>query len=128
MTRILVYGSLRKGEGANRFLLNTEFVKEVRVPGYDLFHLGWYPGIKPNSENEEGFVGEVYQIQEWDNETLQNLDAYEGYRKNDEPNSLFIRKEIEVEGKPTFVYVYNGRTDSGVGMKIPNGDWSSRNG
>jgi gamma-glutamylcyclotransferase (GGCT)/AIG2-like uncharacterized protein YtfP len=118
--QILVYGSLRKGQGANYMLRGCEFVEEVRLPGYDLFNLVWYPGIKQNVDNKEGVVGEVYRLPDDDKHTLAGLDLYEGYVEFDPPSSLFLREEVLVNGEPTFVYTYNGKN---VGDKIPSGDW-----
>lgn len=121
----MVYGSLRRNEQAHRFMRNTEFVEEVRLPGYDLLALGWYPGIVPNPDNKEGVVGEVYSFA--DDGLLTDLDAYEGYNPNYEDRSLFIRREIEVSGKPTFVYEYNSKNHAfGLDSKVPSGDWSNR--
>jgi gamma-glutamylcyclotransferase (GGCT)/AIG2-like uncharacterized protein YtfP len=121
MTRILVYGTLRRGQGANGFLGDAKFVEEVRLPGYDMFHLGGFPGIVPNPDNKEGVVGEVFELT--DDREIENLDAYEGYSPRHEESSLYLRKEVEVLGKPTFVYVYNRNTDRGSYGKIPSGDW-----
>jgi gamma-glutamylcyclotransferase (GGCT)/AIG2-like uncharacterized protein YtfP len=126
--RILVYGSLRRAQAAHRFLRNTDFVEEVRVPGYDLLALGWYPGIVPNPENKEGFVGEVFELRDSDVETLANLDAYEGYNPDNEQGSLFLRREIEVNGQPTLVYEYNGARHVGFADKVVSGDWNKETG
>lgn len=127
--RLLVYGSLRKGQGANRFLDGAQFVEEVRLPGYDMFALGWYPGIVPNPDNKEGIVGEVYEIpEELAEGMVENLDAYEGYNPMNEARSLFVRKEVKVNGQPTFLYEYN--TEPMVMEKfvekVPDGDWNKR--
>lgn len=122
--QLLVYGSLRKARENNRFLRNCEFVEEVRVPGYDLYALGWYPGIKPNQDNKDGIVGEVYTLPDDEEHTIKTLDMYEGFVKDNPGGSLFIREEIEVKGEPTYVYVYNGRTDAQFAAKVPSGDWN----
>jgi gamma-glutamylcyclotransferase (GGCT)/AIG2-like uncharacterized protein YtfP len=125
LTRILVYGTLRKGQGANRFLGDAEFVEEVRLPGYDMYALGWFPGIVPNPDNKEGVVGEVYELT--DDDKIKDLDAYEGYSPDYEEHSLYLRREVEVLGKPTYVYVYNRPVDGIVDMKLPSGDWKENN-
>jgi gamma-glutamylcyclotransferase (GGCT)/AIG2-like uncharacterized protein YtfP len=122
--RIIVYGSLRRDESANNFLRDAKFVEETRVPGYDLFALGWYPGIKTNPVNKEGFVGEVFEFE--DEGLLADLDSYEGYRETNEPSSLFVRRTIEVSGEPTFVYLFNGETNSPHVKKIESGNWKDR--
>lgn len=119
--QILVYGSLRRGHGANGMLRGCTFKGETRLPGFDLYSLGWYPGIKENPDNKEGVVGEVYELPA-DDATLSALDMYEGYVEFDPPSSLFIRKEVLVEGEPTFVYVYNG---GNKGEPVKSGDWNN---
>jgi gamma-glutamylcyclotransferase (GGCT)/AIG2-like uncharacterized protein YtfP len=126
--RILVYGSLRRGQQAHRFLRNTTFVEEVRVPGYDLFALGWYPGIKPNPDNKEGIVGEVFELADGDDETVRNLDAFEGYNPKHEEMSLFVRKEVAVNGQPTMLYEYNRNTDAPLAKRVETGDWNKETG
>lgn len=126
--QILVYGSLRKGYPANRMLdiRHAELVDDnVRVPGFDLFKVAWYPGVRPNPDNKRGFVGELYKVPDhlWP-ELIQTLDIYEGYSEEDEKeNNLFVRQEIEVNGEPTTLYVYNRNTDNSLSKVIPSGDW-----
>jgi gamma-glutamylcyclotransferase (GGCT)/AIG2-like uncharacterized protein YtfP len=128
MKRLLVYGSLRRGHRAHRSLeiRHAQFIKEVRVPGFDLLALGWYPGIKANPENKDGFLGELYAIPDhlWD-ELIQHLDYYEGYFPDNLERSLFLRTEIEIEGHPTTVYTYNGKTNNELVVKVQSGDWNA---
>jgi gamma-glutamylcyclotransferase (GGCT)/AIG2-like uncharacterized protein YtfP len=127
--RLLVYGSLRRGQGANRFLDGAKFVEEVRLPGYDMLALGWYPGIVPNPDNKEGIVGEVYEIpEELAEDMVENLDAYEGYNKMNEARSLFVRREVEVNGQLTSLYEYNTRPPVGIVEKVKTGDWNAKEG
>lgn len=118
--QILVYGSLRQGFQNNRIMqrVGAEFIEKTRLPGYDLYGVGWYPGIRPNPDNKEGVVGELYTVPE---QAFDDLDLYEGYVKDNHPGSLFIREEVQVNGKPTYVYVYNGRV--GDESKVRSGDW-----
>jgi gamma-glutamylcyclotransferase (GGCT)/AIG2-like uncharacterized protein YtfP len=125
MKRLAVYGTLRRGQHANRTLAAATFVKESRVPGFDLYGLGWYPGIKPNPKNEQGVVVEVFEVPDDKAEDLiKNLDYYEGYFPDNKERSLFVREEVDVEGQPTTIYVYNGRVENELAAKIPSGDWS----
>lgn len=128
--RILVYGTLRKGHAPNRELVirRAEFKGEVRVPGYDMYKLGWFPGAKENPDNKDGIVGELYEIP--DNmveEVTKHLDYYEGYLPDNHKQSLFLRTEVNVQGEPATMYLYNGKTeDLEFVEKIPSGDWSNR--
>lgn len=120
--QLFVYGSLRQGFQNNRILqrFGAEFIGPARLPGYDLHAVTWYPGIKPNESNQVGVLGEVYKLPENTDEIMNTLDLYEGYSKDNEPGSLFVRREVAVNGEPAYVYVYNGRVEGG---KIQSGDW-----
>jgi len=126
MKRLFVYGSLRAGGPAHRLLeiYDAKLVKETRVPGFDLFALGWFPGAVRNKENKEGTAGEVYEVP--DNLApglFEHLDLFEGVGAG-----LFSRQEVEIEGEPTSMYVYEGDVGKFGRLcdKIPSGDWKTR--
>lgn len=121
MTQVLVYGSLRKGQAANNAMRTCSFVEEVRVPGFDLHAVSWFPGIVKNPDNKEGVVCELYK--DVDEATLTNLDYYEGYRADAPERSLFIREEVEVKGEPAFIYVFNQDPTFFGDLKVEGGDW-----
>jgi gamma-glutamylcyclotransferase (GGCT)/AIG2-like uncharacterized protein YtfP len=124
VSQIIVYGSLRAGQQANRALRDCAYVDTVRVPGYDLYALTWFPGIKENPDNKEGFVGELYEGVTDD--LLKQLDRYEGYNREDVERSLFRREEVEVGGKPAIVYVFNKNPYEAFGTSarvVRDGDW-----
>lgn len=127
MKHIFVYGSLRKGEGAHKMLSDCEFVEEVRLPGYDLYALTWFPGIVKNPDNAEGVVGELYELPDKAPVALlQTIDYYEGYFPNDLDRSLFKREVVEVKGHPTFIYTLNKDPFETFGTSarvIRHGDW-----
>ena len=122
--KFFVYGTLKVG-GA----LASRPVEELRLDvepavleGYDLYNLGWFPGIIPGD-------GKVYgELHEYaDPETIYAvLDQIEGYRPNSPAHSLFVRKEVvayvdghEVECE---VYVYNQNLYANH-TKIEDGIW-----
>lgn len=119
--QILVYGSLRQGFPLHGHLerAGAEFIEKTKLPGFDLYAVTWYPGIKKNPDNKKGVVGELYKIP--NDDFIKNLDYVEGYVEKDPSRSLFIREEVEVNGEPTYVYVYNGRV--GDEIKVQSGDW-----
>lgn len=123
--RIFVYGSLRCGQSAHGYLEKRScFVKETRLPGFDLYALTWFPGIVENPDNKEGVVGDVFEGITDDLVTY--LDYYEGYYPHDEGRSLFLRKEVNVDGEPTIVYVFNKNPYDVFGTSvrvIQDGDW-----
>ena len=122
--RLAVYGTLRLKNRANEFLKGATFSGETRVPGFDMYNLGGFPGVIPNPDNKEGVVCEIFE--NVDADTLRHLDVYEGYYPTSNRNSNFVRKEIEVEGKPTELYVFNHTVDRSWYNPIPSGDWSDR--
>lgn len=124
MKRILVYGTLRRNHRANRYLRDAKFVEEVRVPGFDMFSIGWFPGVKENPDNKDGIVGEIFTLPDHlAADTVEILDHYEGYFPDNLDRSLFLRKEVDVGGQPTTMYLYNGKTEGNHTMKVPSGNW-----
>ena len=102
MNILYTYGTLRPGNEDNIVLL----------PGL-LYDLGWFPGIKLNPDSDKTVVAERIIINDWN-----KVDAYEGYRQDDIPNSLFVRKPF-LDG---YVYEYN-RPVCNSHRAIESGDW-----
>ncbi len=113
---VFVYGTLRQGSAGAisiRFP-NSRFIAGAMVNG-SLYDLGAYPGLLANESNSP-VVGEVYEV---DDETLRQLDEFEG-------SSNYLRKQVEIlvndelrtcwtyEPDPQFCFL---RT------LIPSGDW-----
>ncbi len=118
---IFVYGTLRLGQGACRtFGLETrgEYVKTAQYTGASIYHLGGFPGLK--FEADYTMVGDIFKIN--DPELMHHLDRYEGYDANHPDQSLYLRKEIEVDGIPCYTYEYNG--DPRQEARIQSGDWT----
>jgi gamma-glutamylcyclotransferase (GGCT)/AIG2-like uncharacterized protein YtfP len=123
MTRVLVYGTLRQGERAHHALKGCDLVEDdVRVPGFDMYALYGFPGIKENEGNKEGIVGEVYDVND---NTLAYLDYYEGFSRRDPKRSHYVRKTIDVNGKDTEVYVYNPPFGP-FAQPLQSGNWKER--
>ena len=92
---VFVYGTLMKGQRANRIIASGRFAGHFVLDGYEMFSLGRFPGIWPGDGN---VVGEVWFV---DDETLDLLDEYEseGY--------LYRREQAPVSGP-------DGRLDAQV--------------
>lgn len=127
---IYVYGTLRRGQGACRtFGLeeHCEFVGTFEFPDAVMFGLGGFPGIHLTDQDlgpdtPRGIVGDLFKVN--DPALLGHLDRYEGYDPMDPKHSLYLRKEIEVNGIPAYVYEYN---HSSAGRRfITGGDWVER--
>lgn len=119
---ILVYGTLRPGCGAYEMFgldESTVHVATVRIPG-TMYDLGRFPGIKLDG-NPDGFVCDVLEV--LDPDVISRLDRYEGYHEEYPNGSLYIRREITIDGfdDPVYIYEYN---DHIGGRKLKEGgDW-----
>lgn len=115
-----VYGTLRKGCGAEARLGNAELVDtiEVLIP-YAMYSTGPYPVlVSTNSINK--IVFEVYNIKH--SETLRELDAYEGYP------DLYGKETIETELGDVIIYTGGDSlkeyVKNGYFEQITSGDWA----
>jgi len=74
LTRLFVYGSLKRDLENHHVLAGAQFVGEYRTaPLYRLFDLGAYPALSPGGESP--IVGELYLVS---GALLRRLDAFEG--------------------------------------------------
>jgi gamma-glutamylcyclotransferase (GGCT)/AIG2-like uncharacterized protein YtfP len=119
LTHILVYGTLRRGCGLHRALCNAKYLRDVRVPGFDMINLGGCPGIVPNPNNKEGIFGEVYEV---DDDTLQHLDHIEGYNPKYPDRSAYCRQYVQEDAQ---AYVWT-RPRNEWNISIPSGNWENR--
>ena len=113
MERVFVYGLLRKGQSMAHMLAQAKYLGETEVDGFDLFHLGTYPGAVAGDGRVKG---ELYEV-----ESLDALDAAEGV---DRSPPLYQRREVETGGERAWIYVY-ARPLAGT-LKIESGDWVKR--
>lgn len=75
MTRVFVYGTLKRGGRNHPFLAGQQFLGEARTPpGFTLFSLGEYPGMV-HRDDDDGVTGEVWAV---DAVCLKHLDELEG--------------------------------------------------
>ena len=119
---VFVYGSLLRGFGNHRLLLNSpyvEFVDEDSIKG-SLYDCGYFPFVRHDNDGGN-VVGEVYEV---DINTLRNLDRLEGYTEGYEDDNLYNRKVITTN-KGLEVFYYEGADFllSGSSPKIESGDW-----
>ncbi len=98
---IFVYGTLMDGERAHNKLSENTFIGRYVLPGFAMYNLGEFPGVKENAN--ESVIGEVYEISE---SQLPEFDYYEG------EGYLYTRavKEVFCDGNKSlmaYVYIYN---------------------
>ena len=106
----MVYGLLRRGQSLAHIMDGATYLGRAAVEGFDLYHLGKYPGAV---EGDGTVVGEVYEVAD-----LARLDAAEGVDK-DPP--LYRRVQIEALEGPAWIYVY-ARSLANC-FRIDSGDW-----
>jgi len=119
---VFVYGTLLQGNSNHEnYLSESEFRGEAVLPGYAIYDLGSFPGIKPYPGHK--VKGELYRINP---ATLQRLNQLES------EGSLYNLKSVEVEvldgGKVSVLtYEYNHKVDEGNEMKFTAQPWGLNN-
>ena len=127
MENLFVYGTLM---GDANHPLGIMIRQEGRFLGRasfkgKLFSIDYYPGAVLSSLGSNYVSGEVYALSN-NKDILISLDEYEEYHQNDEKNSEFVRRKINVKLEngakiSAWTYLYNFPTN---GLKeIPSGDF-----
>lgn len=110
---VFVYGTLMKGKRAHHLLDGADFGGRFILKNCAMFDLGDFPGIKRRKDGS--VLGEVYFV---DNETLENLDRYEG------EGTLYKRNLAQAKNKSLTVvcnaYFYLGDVDENT---VVHGFW-----
>lgn len=112
--RVVVYGSLRKGDVLNGAFHDSKFLGQTTISGA-IFDLGWYPAYVPEVEGTT--IAEVYEVTP---KVLQRLDALEGYSPRG--GGYYDRKKIETEYGDAYVYTMQPNRVKGR-VKVEGGDW-----
>jgi len=84
MTKVFVYGSLKRDFGNHRFLISSMFLGEATSKNaeYTMLSMKWFPGVC--KVGNSFIAGEVYEVSET---TLRRLDHLEG-------NGTFYTREL----------------------------------
>ncbi len=122
---VFAYGTLRQGDcrfGIPSFLKMVQ--PEAHLEGFQLVHLGGFPGIMAGSGRVKG---EVHLYSSFD-----ELDGIEGFREDALDTSLFIREEVMVETPfggelQVSTYIFNGDRRRRYHL-IESGDWFAEDG
>ena len=115
VTRVAVYGSLRRGFHNNLLLNGAEYLGKHVVPeGFRMISLGSFPAVIPAEDDSTGITVEVYSV---DHNTLCNLDGLEGHP------DWYKRQKVETPYKRAWMYVMpkDGYEDR---ESVESGDWS----
>ena len=119
-----VYGTLKEGgHFAPEFDPFRVRSKVATIKGYDLFNLGWFPGIVPGDGE---VVGEVHEYENLDF-VGRRFDGIEGYSEAREDSSLYLRRRVTVvtedgEEVEANVYLFNKSVPADA-EKIEDGVW-----
>lgn len=117
-THVFVYGTLRRGEGNHRLLVDARFVRETRtVPAFTLCDLGAYPALLEGGGTS--VLGEVYEVTRAE---LAALDRLEGHP------TFYRREPIELEDGAVVEAYLLPEARAWSGRVITSGDWKSRQG
>jgi gamma-glutamylcyclotransferase (GGCT)/AIG2-like uncharacterized protein YtfP len=129
-TRLFVYGTLRRDPSHDMFHLlarAARFLGEAEVQGR-LYDLGAYPGM--TLTNDDRLVkGELYEIhsERWQ-ETIRQLDEYEGCSEADHPPHEYRRELVDARletGERLSAWSYVLNRPSASLPKISSGDYLS---
>jgi gamma-glutamylcyclotransferase (GGCT)/AIG2-like uncharacterized protein YtfP len=124
---LFVYGTLRRESGlpATQILADHARYLGPSKTQARLYDLGRYPGMTLSASITEWVRGELYEL-ELPEQTLADLDAYEGCDQNNPEPTLFERRLIPVvlasgERWTAWAYVYLGPVDEE--QRIASGDY-----
>ena len=101
MTRLFVYGTLKRGRRNHLLLAAQHFLGPARTaPGFRLYDLGRYPGMVADTAGN-AVTGELWLVSD---ECLAALDAFEGT-----DTGLYRRMMVTLEdGTTAACYLYAG--------------------
>jgi len=112
MSKVFVYGSLRKGGRLHGALNGCELVTTCRTkPEYNLRSLKTFPALCPGGET--AVLGEVYEVSE---ATKMRLDQIEGHPHLYVRTPIVVGDDLEVE---TYLFHHNAKDED----LIESGDW-----
>jgi gamma-glutamylcyclotransferase (GGCT)/AIG2-like uncharacterized protein YtfP len=120
MTKLFIYGTLRRG-GSNHFRMDgAEFVGGGGIAG-KIFRIDWYPGLVCGGES--AVKGELYRVSE---EHLRALDVFEGIVPGEGESREYRRVKVEVtldSGEKESAWVWEWIGDLSSAVALDTGDW-----
>ena len=104
MSKVIVYGTLKKGGRLHRYMRDSKFIVDVAVTGYKMYDSVFgYPFIAKGDKHKDSVWGEKYEVSD---DTLKMLDMVEGV-----DSGLFRRVDLKDEKgwsdsrDSTYIYV-----------------------
>lgn len=104
MNEVFVYGTLKRNEGNNDLLKDSQFLGEYETdPRWGLVDLGAFPGMVPANK---AVKGEVFLV---DDDVMEALDLLEGvdhglYRRS----RIYINCPVSKDRREVWAYIYWG--------------------
>lgn len=122
-----VYGTLRKGHGNHRYLLDSkegvEFLGEIKTePRFKMYSMGGFPGVAEGGD--KSIVVEIYRVT--DEATIRGVNGLEGYsgvRGSD--RNWYDTCEIQTPWGVANMFTQNALLN-GNRPEIVTGDWNNR--
>jgi gamma-glutamylcyclotransferase (GGCT)/AIG2-like uncharacterized protein YtfP len=115
MTRIFVYGTLKRGGSNHAWLRDQTFIAEARTqPQFRLFDLGGYPGLVADPQDGLAVEGEIWEV---DDASLARLDVLEDVEGGEYARlPLPLQAPFDSALVEGYVYLWSvaGRPDLGV--------------
>lgn len=118
ITKLLVYGTLKKGYSNHRILSDATFLQEVIVGPYTMFNLGAYPAC--TLEPSTMIQAELYEVNK---ETMDRCDLLEGYP------AFYTRHVVRYGPEPgdeAWMYFINREKMSPRTPVVETGVWKSK--
>ena len=103
MTRVFVYGTLKRGGDNHHYIAYQQFLGEARTAaGFMLYSLGDYPGMVRAPDDTAGVTGELWAV---DDTCLQQLDLLEGVNEG-LCERVVITLAVPADDQPVETYLY----------------------
>ena len=124
MTKVIVYGTLKRNGRFSDYLREQKFIKRVNISGFKMYDSGYgFPFIVNGNDETDMIYGELYEV---DDRTLKTLDYVENVE-----GGLYSRVNLEELYPsitvPTYIYVSKLEHFDIMAREIPYGYWSVDN-
>lgn len=117
MTKVAVYGSLRKGFGNHGRLQGSTLIGTTQTTEkFSMYSLGGFPMVQLEGAKVSPITVEIYECND---DALRSLDQLEGYRGPGH-NNFYERDEVETGLGTALIYHIEGREGREL---VDSGDW-----
>ena len=122
MTKLFVYGTLKRAKCNNNVMGEAVFIKEDCLKGFKMHSLGGFPALTEepfdkNNEHPRIVHGELYEVNDYD---MVNINRLEGYDADREDNPFYERTSVVLESGEQALVFYMTECDRPL---VENGLW-----